>query len=159
MFRSSDEEYFGRLRALVVAESTDGESLVASIEDNPVCAVFVDESIPAVVIEWRRYATSAQFRYVHERVIRLLQDRGLTKTLGDDTALPMIHAEDQAWVTQEWMPRAAALGWKASANKAPTAGFGSRCVDSVRTLAPEGVLMRTFADLTECKRWLRSLPV
>jgi thiamine monophosphate kinase len=66
----------------------------------------LDKSVPCIAITWKQYATSTQLRFVHENVLQMLMRQRVSKILGDDTALPTIHAEDRVWITEDWMPRA-----------------------------------------------------
>jgi hypothetical protein len=45
--------------------------------------------------------------------------------------LAMIHAEDQAWVVEDWMPRAMAAGLRVAASKSPASYFGKISVDNL----------------------------
>jgi hypothetical protein len=110
------------------------------------------------VVVWKRYVTSTQLRYVHECLLRLLQVHRLSKVLGDDSALPVIHEDDRRWILEDWMPRAVALGLSAAASKASNAYFGRLAVADVQRNAPAGVQLRTFDDLEEARRWLSALP-
>ncbi len=65
----------------------------------------MDSEVPCITVVWKRYATSAQLRYVHEQLLCLLGGGGVA-VLGDDTQLPTIHREDQRWIAENWWPRA-----------------------------------------------------
>jgi hypothetical protein len=96
-----------RLRAALECETSDGLALVRDLGSNPICCVTLDKTVPCFFINWRRYASSLQFHFIHESIIDLLQRHRVTKLLGDDTSLPMIHAEDQVWVIgslARWQP-------------------------------------------------------
>ncbi len=90
-----------QLRIAVATESSDGQRLAENLGENPICTVVVDERIPGIVVTWRRYATSTQLRFIHEAILDLVHRRALSRILGDDTALPMIHAEDQRWIVED----------------------------------------------------------
>ena len=105
---------------------------------------------------WKGYATSAQLRYVLECIIEMLHSRGLTRILGEDTALPTILAEDQRWIAEDWMPRAAAAGLLAIASKRPATYFGQVAVESVLRVIARGVSVRLFDNVEEARAWLRS---
>lgn len=118
-----ETEFLRQLTEVVRTESSDGARLVANLADNPICRVSVDAAIPCVVLVWGRYATSAQLRYVHECVLDLLRRQALHRILGDDTALAVIPVDDQAWLRDDWLPRALAVGLKAAASKCPKGFF------------------------------------
>jgi hypothetical protein len=148
-----------RLRAALERETSDGLALMRDLGNNPICSVTVDKSVPCLFINWRGYASSLQFHFVHESIIDLLQWHRLTKILGDDTSLPMIHAEDQAWVIRDWLPRAMTAGLRAVAHKSPVAHFGKVSVDNVGTGIAAKISLRTFESLDEAREWLKDVRV
>lgn len=140
---------------MVATESSDGLRLVENLGDNPVCTVAVDESIASIVVVWRRYATSTQLRYIHEVILEIVQRRHVRRIIGDDTALPTIHAEDQRWIVENWMPRAVAAGVRATASKSPATYFGRQAVQQVRSRSLWE--FRAFDDMHEARQWLLGL--
>jgi hypothetical protein len=149
-------EALRQLAQWVRTESSDGAKLVSNLENNPICCVTLDESVPCLFVAWQSYATSAQLRFVHERVLELLKREQVSKILGDDSSLVVIHIDDQAWIRDDWFPRAAAAGLKVAASKRPYAFFGKRSVANVQSAAPPGVTLRSFDTLTEARSWLVS---
>jgi len=148
-------ETLKQLRRRLEAESSDGMALLRNLTSNPICSVYLDESVPCVTVVWKQYATSTQLRFIHENVLYLLQKHRLSRILGDDTALPTIHSEDQRWIVEDWMPRAKAAGFRAGANKSPTSYFGKLAVETVQSVAPSDLQFRSFADMDEARQWLR----
>ncbi len=142
------------LKRIVREESSDGAQLVRNLGDNPICAVTVDDQIGCLVVEWRGYATSAQIRYIHHNILLLLKKHRITKILGDDTALPIIHVDDQKWIVQDWLPQAKAAGFKAAANKIPHSYFGRLSVENVQSEIGADIAVRAFEDLCKARRWL-----
>jgi hypothetical protein len=155
--RAADNERIRQLEKRLEVESGDSAQLLRDIENNPICSVSVDHTVPCIVVAWKRYATSNQLRFVQEKVINLLAQHGLSKLLGDDTVVPTIHREDQFWLVSDWMPRAAAVGLRSIASKTPASHFGKVSIDNVRSRAFAGVSMRSFDDITEARRWLQGL--
>jgi hypothetical protein len=143
-----------QLTELVRTESSDGARLVSNLENNPICRVTLDATVPCLFVVWQSYATSAQLRFVHERVLELLKREHLSKILGDDSSLALIHIDDQAWIREDWLPRAAAAGLKAAASKWPYAFFGKQSVVNVQSGAPQGMALRSFGTLAEARNWL-----
>jgi hypothetical protein len=150
-----ETETLAQLRVMVATESRDGQRLAENLGDNPICTVIVDESIPGIVVTWRRYATSTQLRFIHEAILDLVRRRGVVRVLGDDTALPTIHAEDQRWIVADWMPRAKEAGVRVAASKSPVSYFGRLAVERVASNAPWP--LRAFEDMREARRWLQNL--
>lgn len=137
-------------------DSLDSRQLLASLTDNPVCSVRIDESVPCVTVVWKRYATSTQLRFIHESMLALLAQNGLRAVLGDDRALPTIHAEDQRWIVDEWLPRARAAGLAAAANLKPVAHWGQAAVASVQSALSKHVAIRSFESWDGAREWLRA---
>jgi hypothetical protein len=152
-----ENEALERLRQQLQTESDDGLSLLKNIRDNPICALGVDETVPCVTVEWKRYSTSTQLRFVHEHILHVLKSHRIKAVLGDDTALPTIHSEDQRWIVEDWLPRAQAAGLRAAASKQPRAYFGKLAVSAVQAIAPAGVELRSFEKIEDARGWLQSL--
>lgn len=102
------------LRKRVAAH--DGAQLLRNPCDNPVCKLSHNKDIDCIEVVWRKYATSAQLHYVHEVILCMLVRDNVSKILGDDSCLPIIHAEDQRWIIEQWLPRAKAAGLAAAAS-------------------------------------------
>lgn len=149
-----DVNSLGKLMSAVRGESTDGEQLVANPGDNPICCLTYDEKATCIAFVWRKYPTSMQFRFVHEIALRMLDEHKSGKILGDDRELPIIHAEDQRWVLEDWMPRARAVGLKAVAATASRSFFGKLSIGSVHAAASRDLAIRQFLHLAEAREWL-----
>lgn len=142
------------LRHLLEDGSSDGRALVQNPADNPVCAVLWDDNSRCIRVEWRGYASTLEFRFIHEVLISLIEQYHATKILGDDTHLVTIHAEDQAWVLEEWMPRAIAAGLRIAATKKPDGYFGRNSVEYIQSNLPSGITIRSFERLEDAREWL-----
>lgn len=154
MMDECQDELVQRFRTALEAESRDGVMLLTSPEDNPICSISVDHSIPAVLVVWKGYATSAQLRFIHEHMLCMVKKHGVRKILGDDTALPTIHMEDRVWINEEWMPRAVAAGVRAGASKRPQSYFGKLSIEHVLSGAPENLTIRAFDEFDDARHWL-----
>lgn len=143
------------LRDRLESESSDSLKLLASPAENPICSIQLDESLPGLAVTWKDYATSTQLRFVHEYLLHLIEQHRVTKIFGDDSALRTIVAEDQAWIVQDWMPRAVRAGLRAGAGKVSSAYFARLAVETIVAAAPEGLTLRVFGTGDEAKAWLR----
>lgn len=151
-----ETESLRQLAQLVRTESSDGARLVSNLADNPICRVTLDPDVPCILVVWQRYATSAQLRFIHERLLELLRREHMSRILGDDSSLALIHVDDQVWICEDWLPRAAAAGLKAAASKSPYAFFGKQSVANVQSGAPSSVTLRSFETLNDARAWLSS---
>lgn len=147
-----------QLVQLVATESIDGSKLLENPKDNPICSLFYDETIRCITIVWRRYPTSAQLRFVHEAMIQMLVQYNTNKILGDDSDLPIIHAEDQKWISEDWLPRAKAAGLKAAAANVPSAFFGKLSIGIVQSRLAKEIAIRAFPNIHQARTWLRTFP-
>jgi hypothetical protein len=140
------------------AEQAETRDLLSDLQNNPVCSVRFDADVPCVTVIWKRPATSAQLRFVGERLLELIRKHKVAKILGDDTALALIEAEDQKWFAQSWFPRAAAAGLKVAANKSPEAYFGRLAVERIKD-SQRLVTIRSFEQFEQARRWLKGARV
>lgn len=143
------------LKRAVERESNDGRALVANLADNPICAVSRDDDVPCICIQWKGYATSAQIRLIHERLIGLIERDRISKILGDDTALVSVSSEDQDWIIWEWMPRAIAAGLRVVASKSPNGHYGRMSVNRIQAVIAPKLRVRSFDNLADAREWLR----
>jgi hypothetical protein len=137
----------------LLEEAEEGRLLSANIHDNPICTVNYDARIPAVVVVWKRYVTSLQLRFVHEKVLEMIAEHGAHKILGDDTELSVIHPRDQDWILNDWMPRAFKAGLKAAASKRPSGYFGRLSTTRIQSQADE-LKHQAFDDIGSARDWL-----
>jgi hypothetical protein len=145
------------LRSRLEKESSDSLKLLEDLNDNPICAVSLDETVPCIKVIWKQYATSTQLRFVHESIVHMLERHGINKVLGDDTALPTIHSEDQVWIAENWMPRAVSAGLRAAASKSPASYFCQISIETIQSVAPPELALRSFDDMSAARQWLKSL--
>jgi hypothetical protein len=124
--------------------------------NNPICALSYDETIRCVTIIWRRYPTSMQLRFIHEVMIQMLARYKANKILGDDSDLPIIHAEDQKWITEDWLPRAKAAGLKAAAAKVPFSFFGRLSIGIVQSRLAMEIAIKAFPNIHQARKWLQT---
>jgi hypothetical protein len=137
----------------LIEEAEEGRLLAADIHDNPVCTVNYDARIPAIVVVWKRYVTSLQLRFVHEKMLEMIVEHSAHKILGDDTDLSVIHPRDQDWILHDWMPRAFKAGLKAAASKRPSGYFGRLSTTSIQSQA-EALRHQAFDDIASARDWL-----
>lgn len=147
-----------QLRRLVEQESIDGVKLLEKPNDNPICSLCYDKAIRCVTIVWRRYATSVQYRFIHEVIIQMLQQHQASKILGDDSDLPVVHAEDQQWIIEDWIPRAKAAGLKAVATNPSLSFFGRLAIGSIQARMASEIAVKTFPNIHLASNWLRNFP-
>ena len=142
------------LQSAVAAESSDGRRVAQNPSDNPICSMTFKAASHCIEVIWKMYATSLQLRFIHECLLDLIKTHRASRILGDDTALGIIHADDQAWIAADWLPRAIAAGLKAGASKAPATYFAEQSVRRIQASAPSGVRLESFQNLSDARAWL-----
>ncbi len=142
------------LRKLVAA-SHDGTMLLQNPYDSPICKLSYNREAECIEVVWRKYATSPQLRYIHEIILCMLVQHKAGKILGDDTDLPIIHAEDQRWIVPHWLPRARALGLKAAASVLSTTFFGRVAIGLIQSSFGHEIKVRNFSNIHSTRTWLK----
>lgn len=143
-------------RHIVEAESIEGIEVSRNPRDNPICRLSYDESLRCIEVIWRKYATSAQFRFLHEVILDMLSQHGADKILGDDSDLPIVHADDQRWIMEDWFPRARAAGLRAIATSVSMAFFGKVAIGRIHARVAEEIPVRNFRSIHQARCWLES---
>jgi hypothetical protein len=111
--------------------------------------------IPAVVMVWRGYHTSAAFRALNEQVLMALIAHGATRVLCDIRHFLLIGAEDQRWLNSDWLPRAIAAGLSHCAIVTPLYFFNRVAVGAVvERLDTSRIRVEYFEDAEPARGWL-----
>ncbi len=135
---------------------------MAKIEDgvtlrtgDGLCTYGYEPDVPCVAMIWRGYAPDA-FREANEAILALISERGATRLLGDIEALGEIGAPDQAWLTSDWLPRAARAGLRSVALVTPAFELHHSPVRLVGEHRPQGLALEYFDDADAGRAWLRT---
>jgi hypothetical protein len=97
---------------------------------------------------------SAQVRFIHESLIRLIEQDRVAKILADDTALVTLKGTDQDWIIWDWMPRAIAAGLRFAASKSPKSFYGRTSVNRIQVIISPQLTVRSFENLAAARAWL-----
>jgi hypothetical protein len=125
--------------------------------DRPVCDVSWDPQVGCVTMEWHGYATTEAFREANARVLAAIRERGAGRVLADVRDFKLIHAEDQDWLIDVWIPRAVAAGMRVCAMVMPRFYFNRVAVESVtQRLDPKALRVQFFEDREAARRWLET---
>lgn len=120
-----------------------------------VCSVRHDSEVPCVVMIWQGYATSAEFRAANEDILAVITTRKATKLLGDVSRFVLIGMEDQAWLNNNWIPRATAAGLRHVALVQPSYYFNKVAVETVGSkVDPARLELAFFGDVGAARDWL-----
>ncbi|HEV2032965.1 MAG TPA: hypothetical protein VGU71_02005 [Candidatus Dormibacteraeota bacterium] len=63
-----------------------------------------------VLVEWKAWANSSEYKAAHEAVLLALRENHASKNLIDATQARVVSDEDQKWLIENWIPRASAAG-------------------------------------------------
>jgi hypothetical protein len=119
------------------------------------CTVGYDADVPCVIMNWQGYATSREFRDANERVLGVLAERKTTKLLGDIKQFVLIGADDQQWLSSDWIPRAMQAGLRTVALITPVFYFNRVAVENVgQTLDPDKLILQYFDSRDAARQWL-----
>ncbi len=122
------------------------------------CTVGYDAEVPCVIMTWKGYATSREFREANERILGVLSERAASKLLGDIKEFVLIGADDQHWLTTNWIPRAMEAGLRTVAMITPVFYFNRVAVESVgQKLDPEALILQHFDNREAARQWLASV--
>jgi hypothetical protein len=117
-----------------------------------------DAEVSCVTMTWKGYATSREFREGNERILGVLTERRANKLLGDIKDLVLIGADDQHWLSSNWIPRAMDAGLRTIAMITPVFYFNRVAVESVgQKLDPEALILHYFDNRDAARQWLGSV--
>ncbi|MBW4565319.1 MAG: hypothetical protein KME32_30380 [Mojavia pulchra JT2-VF2] len=109
-------------------------------------------------MEWHAYGTSTQFRLISENVLQLLIDKNVGKVVADTTHLPIIAADDQQWVIEDWLPRTIEAGFRACGMVNSRFYFNRVAVENVvNRVTSDKFRVEYFDSQAAAKEWLKSL--
>jgi len=119
------------------------------------CTVSYDISVPCVVMTWKGYATSAAFREGNAQILDMIRTHHAARLLGDIREFVLIGAEDQAWLSQVWIPRAISVGLRTVAMVTPVFYFNRVAVENVeKNLGPDSLALQYFDNRDDARAWL-----
>ena len=101
-------------------------------------------TLNAIVMVWRGYATSKQFRAGSELMLEMLIRHQCSKVLGDTSEMAIIGQEDQHWLENNFIPRAVNAGFRAFAIITPKAYFNKVAVETVSYKVDQNQLRIAF---------------
>jgi hypothetical protein len=117
--------------------------------------IYFDKEIDSVVMVWKGYSTSEQFREGTELMLNELIHNGASKVLGDVREMVLIGMEDQRWLETRFLPRAIKYGFKQIAIVRPNSYFNKVAIESVSyKVDREKISIQFFETREDAVRWL-----
>ncbi|MCB9596907.1 MAG: hypothetical protein H6719_29560 [Sandaracinaceae bacterium] len=121
-----------------------------------------DPELGAVHMQWLDPVGGAPYRDGLDEGLRVLVDKGAERWLADLRWLGVLSRADEAWVNDEWLPRATQAGLRLMAIVSPES---SKAQVSIRELmlalstqeaiAEQRLTTQSFESLDDAQAWLR----
>jgi hypothetical protein len=123
--------------------------------DLPYLYIAWDGEHRCIYLEFKGFATSAEFRSGTMMVIDAIRERNATSLITDNRKLEVVTNEDQLWLRDTLVPQAAALGMKRIALVVAHQGLGRYASQEIVNRLPSGMFVtRTFDSLDDAKKWI-----
>lgn len=114
-----------------------------------------DEKIPCVIMEWKEYATSEEFREGLDKGLELLKKQNTGNWLADLRKMDVIDPDDEKWSNEDWFPRALQEGVKKMALIPSEDVFNAMSVENIMNeVSGTGLVIHYFDKVEEAKNWL-----
>ncbi len=99
--------------------------------DTPYVLVRWDADGPWVYVKWKAWANSTEYRAAQEVIILALRENHASRNLIDSTDRRVVSDDDQKWLVEDWMPRAAAAGRRWTAIVMPKSALGRTIAENI----------------------------
>jgi hypothetical protein len=130
---SSDDRLTDALRAM--------EETLISTEQ---CEVLLHREVGYLIADWKAYATSEQFRKIHEQLLEEVKRHRIRLILGNALNLVQIAAAEQQWILQDFYPRLIHAGVRADAVVRSKHYFSQVAIDSIHQHGDKVVAVQYF---------------
>lgn len=121
--------------------------------------IYYEPAIDSVIMEWKGYATSRQFRDGTELMLEILVQNQTFKVLADIKDMAIIGQEDQKWLDTDFLPRATNQGFRVLAVVRPESYFNKVAIESISYRVDKNKLAINFFDDTmDAREWLSLIP-
>lgn len=122
-----------------------------------VAVVTWNQDLKAACLEMQGWASTSEARDTLEAILRAMVEHRGSRWLTDARNMKVIKQSDQDWITQNWLPRAAAAGLKRAAIVLPTSMVAMTNVEDVAKVSDNGIDTRFFATMEKAAEWLTAL--
>ena len=99
--------------------------------DTPYVLVRWDADGPWVYVKWKAWANSSEYRAAQEVIILAFRENHASRNLIDSTDRRVVTDDDQRWLIENWMPRAAAAGRRWTAIVMPKSALGRTIAENI----------------------------
>jgi hypothetical protein len=126
--------------------------------DTPYVLVSWDGDGPWVFVKWKAWANSSEFKAAQEVLLLAVRENRAYRVLIDSTDRKVIAEEDQKWLVENWMPRAAAAGRRWTAIVLPTSALGRTIAENIDKHPPSRLAtVEHFETVADAAAWLSTV--
>jgi hypothetical protein len=126
--------------------------------DAPYVTVRWDGDGHWVLVEWKAWANSSEYRAAQEVVLVAMSENLASRNLIDATHARVVSGDDQVWLIENWIPRAAAAGRRWTAIVMPKSALGRTISENIdRRPLPNATTVEYFETVEEAAAWLSSV--
>jgi hypothetical protein len=126
--------------------------------DTPYVAVRWISGGPWVLIEWRAWANSVEYRSAHEAALTALRENHCSRNLIDASDARVVSDEDQKWLIENWIPRAAAAGRRWTAVVMPKRALARTISENIdKRPRLNSTQVEYFQSTEEAAAWLSTV--
>src|SRR6266576_4554958 len=126
--------------------------------DTPYILIRWDGHGPWVYVKWRAWANSSEYRAAQEVVLLALRENHGSRNLIDSTDRKVFSEEDQKWLLENWMPRAAAAGRRWTAIVLPKTALGRTIAENLdRHPQSKKINVKLFENVEDAIAWLSTV--
>ena len=111
-----------------------------------------------VIIEWKAWANSSEYRAAHETVLLALHENRASRNLIDATQARVVSDEDQKWLIENWIPRATAAGRRWTAVVMPKSALARTISENIDKRPRSSITkVEYFESVEEAAAWLSTV--
>jgi uncharacterized Zn finger protein len=126
--------------------------------DTPYVLVRWDADGPWVYVKWKAWANSTEYRAAQEVIIVAFRENHASRNLIDSTDRRVLSDDDQKWLVEDWMPRAAAAGRRWTAIVMPTSALGRTIAENIDNYArTKHITIEHFETVEAASAWLSTV--
>jgi uncharacterized Zn finger protein len=126
--------------------------------DTPYVLVRWDGDGPWVYVKWKAWANSSEYRAAQEVIILAFRENHASRNLIDSTDRRVLSDDDQKWLVENWMPRAAAAGRRWTAVVMPTSALGRTIAENIDNYArSKHITVEHFETFEAASAWLSTV--
>jgi hypothetical protein len=118
-------------------------------------AITHDASVPCVIMQWKSFATSQEFRKGLNSGLHMVNTHKVGNWLADLRKMDVIDPEDEQWSNTDWFPRALQAGIRKMALIPSEDVFNNMAVENIMSQVTSNLQVHYFKDLESAKAWLK----